>query len=71
MGEAMKCLIEDFFRIRWQAVVWILVVLVGIIDLAYVRTVYGSSERPPYWAVHTLLQTLSFLAIISARSLFK
>jgi hypothetical protein len=71
VGEALKCHIEDFFRVRWEVVPLALIVVAGIIDLAYVRTVYGTAHRPPYWGFHTLLQTASFLIVISFRRLFR
>jgi hypothetical protein len=69
--EAIQCQIEDFFRVPWQLIVLMLIVIAGVIDFAYVRTAYGLLHRPPFWSVHALLQATSFLTFFGMRRLFK
>ena len=40
LREALRLQIEDFFRVPWQAVAVMLVVIALLIEVAYLRTVY-------------------------------
>lgn len=71
IAQAVQGQLEDFFNVPWPAITLMLVVIIGLIDFAYVRTVYGVMHLPPFWGVHVLLRIASFVALVNVRRLVK
>ena len=69
--EAIQCQIEDFFNVRWQAVVLMLLVVVALIERAYMRTAYSIGYHPPLWGVYFLIGVVSLVALYNVRRFLK
>ena len=67
--DALRGQIEDFFRVQWQAVALMLVIIAGVIDCAYLRFNYGPSmfHRTPFWSVHAILGVGVWLALLNLK----